>query len=394
MSEAKSEAVEVHNGVIGKPKGFTILAVDDEPHNLMLINSILRQEYRIKTAPDGVRALAIAAEDPPPDLILLDIIMPKIDGFEVCRQLQQELRSRDIPVIFLTARNEKEHEIYGLGLGAVDYITKPVLAAQLKARIRVHLELSAARKRLAQQNQILAETVRLREEIERLTRHDLKGPLSGIITMSEILLQEIQGDPQLHEKAAIINRSGYRILQMIDRSLDLYKMETGRYQLQAEAIELPPLLERVWRDHERVASRGGLDLVLHYRGLATHPATLHFPIWGEDLLLYTLFSNLLINAIQAAPPGTSIVIDLQEEGEFQRITLTNHGVVPIEIRDRFFEKYATHGKRNGNGLGSYSAQLITHTHGGTIAMESSDCEETTRLTLRLPRIAPAVGLNA
>ncbi len=360
----------------------TILAVDDAPENLQLINSLLRDRYRVKPAPDGKRALAIACSGAPPDLILLDVMMPGMDGFEVCRRLHQDPRTRQIPVIFLTAKDDAEHEVQGLETGAVDYLSKPIVPSLLKARVTLHLELFEARRRLAEQNRALNDAMKLREEIERITRHDLKGPLSGIITMSDVLVSDTTLGERQQEHLRIINRAGYRILEMIDRSLDLYKMETGRYRLNADGIDLVPTLSRIRRDQDRRMARQGLRLTLRKNGAPVEEEGENFFVWGEELLLYSLFSNLITNAIEASPQDAEITIDLTEEDEARRVSIHNSGVVPLEIRDRFFEKYATAGKENGTGLGTYSARLIARTHGGDITMTSAD-DQGTRVTVHL-----------
>lgn len=122
----------------------TILMVDDNPNNLVLVNNLLRQDYRIKVANNGLTALRIAAGTEQPDLILLDIMMPELDGYEVCRRLKADPYLRDIPVIFLTARSSVEDERHGLELGAVDYITKPISPPIMLARIQTHLKLKAS----------------------------------------------------------------------------------------------------------------------------------------------------------------------------------------------------------------------------------------------------------
>jgi putative two-component system response regulator len=125
------------------PSLTTVLVVDDTPDNLSLMSALLKDHYKVKVANHGERGLRIANSDTPPDLILLDIMMPDIDGYEVCRRLKAEPRTRDIPVIFLTARSEVEDETRGLELGAADYITKPISPAIVLARVQAHLTLKA-----------------------------------------------------------------------------------------------------------------------------------------------------------------------------------------------------------------------------------------------------------
>jgi putative two-component system response regulator len=148
----------------------TILVVDDTPENLQLVHGLLKDDYRVKVANRGEAALKIAATLPVPDLILLDIMMPEMDGYEVCKKLKADHITADIPVIFLTAKVEIEDEEKGFAVGAVDYITKPISPPILKARVRTHLMLKGARDYLKDQN------ASLEHELERRLRARLQKP--------------------------------------------------------------------------------------------------------------------------------------------------------------------------------------------------------------------------
>lgn len=126
-----------------KPR--TVLIVDDEPANISLLNEVLKTDYRIMVAKDGKRALLVAQSNPPPDLILLDIVMPELDGYEVLKRLKADEDTKNIPIIFVTSKDKDEDETKGLEMGAVDYIHKPFNPAVVKARVRAHLELKQNR---------------------------------------------------------------------------------------------------------------------------------------------------------------------------------------------------------------------------------------------------------
>lgn len=141
-----------------------VLVVDDTPDNLSLMSSLLKPTYQVKLANNGIKALQLAQADTPPDLILLDIMMPEMDGYEVCRELKSNARTRDIPVIFLTAKVEVEDERLGLALGAVDYITKPVSPPIVLARVETHLSLKRAADFLRDKNAYLENEVQRRSQ--------------------------------------------------------------------------------------------------------------------------------------------------------------------------------------------------------------------------------------
>ena len=356
----------------------TLLLVDDVPSNIQLLHDVLKESYELYFATSGAQALELAAQRRP-DLILLDVMMPEMDGYEVCRRLKQSPDTRALPVVFITALGEEEDETRGLALGAVDYLTKPINPAIVKARVSNHLALKRARDELEEQNRELEEAAKLRDEVERITRHDLKGPLSGIIGFSDLLLESRVDAEERKTIAQAINDAGYRMLEMINRSLDLFKMETGRYRCDPAEVPLRALLERVIHEWRRTLARRRLDFQLEGEATA----------WGEELLLYSLFGNLVGNAAEASAPGGRIVITLAEQAQADqiqacRITVWNAEAVPAAIRERFFEKYVTAGKQGGTGIGTYSARLIARAHGGETALESSD-EAGTTVTITLPR---------
>jgi putative two-component system response regulator len=150
------------NDRLSVPTHGTILVVDDSPENLTVLGELLQSSYRVLAATSGRRALQLAVSEPRPDVILLDVMMPEMDGYEVLEKLAEDPRSRDIPVIFVTAMSSTQEEEWGLGLGAVDYITKPLKPAIVLARVRTHMELKHARDRLQNQNAYLEAEVRRR----------------------------------------------------------------------------------------------------------------------------------------------------------------------------------------------------------------------------------------
>ncbi|WP_320044704.1 response regulator [uncultured Desulfobacter sp.] len=209
---------------LNKQEKDVILVVDDTKLNIDLLMDILGESYDIRVATDGESALEMTAEDPP-DLILLDIMMPGIDGYQVCKQLKVLKRTREIPVIFLTALGELSYESKGLAMGAVDYITKPFNPEIVKLRVENTLKLIRTNAALRKQNDILLENERLRNEVESIARHDLKTPLNALITIPELLLLEDNIAPSHREMLKMISMAGFRVMDIINSSIDLYKME-------------------------------------------------------------------------------------------------------------------------------------------------------------------------
>lgn len=370
-SQQQASAPEV---VSRKHSKETILIIDDTPTNIDVITGLLKEQYRVLAATSGKKGLQLARAEPAPSLILLDIMMPVMDGMEVCRHLKSDPLTEGIPVIFLTAKTEVEDITAGLDAGAVDYITKPVNSKVLKARVRTQLSLKRSRDEMSHQIDILTENARLREDIERMTRHDLKSPLTAIINTSELLMENRWlGSEQLHEIDQI-RVSAYDILGMIDRSLDLYRMETGQYQLNASGIDLVPLCQRVIEAERLQARKKSTSIMFE----SPEKVICH----GEELLCLSMISNLLKNAVEASPEQEKVHVRLSQNDENVKVEIHNFGVIPEEIRTTFFEKYTTFGKNSGTGIGTYSARMMAETQGGRIEFSSSPEKGTTlRITL-------------
>jgi two-component system sensor histidine kinase/response regulator len=353
-----------------------ILLVDDSPENIRVLLEVLKDDYQVVAAKDGHKALEIAAQLPHPDLILLDVLMPQMDGYEVCRRLKQQKLTRDIPVIFVTALAEDVSEERGFNAGAVDYITKPISPAIVRARVRTHLALKAAHQQLEEQNMALIEAAQLREDVERIMQHDLKGPLTTIIGMPTLLLNKENITAQQKETLKLIKDAGYLMLGMINRSLDLYKMEVGSYRYKPQQFDLLPLLSKVFAESANLATAYGITIQLCIDGHGVVAGDT-FPVVGEELLCHTMLSNLLRNAVEASAEGGVVVVDLGIEAGCPLVRLQNSGAVPMEIRDNFFSKYSTSGKDSGTGLGTYSALLAARVQGGDILLDTSDASSTT-----------------
>jgi PAS domain S-box-containing protein len=238
---------------------------------------------------------------------------------------------------------------------------------------------------LERQNEALKENVRLREEVERISRHDIKTPLNSIVAVPRLLREERQLGPEADELLGIVERAGYRILSMVNLSLDLHKMEQGSYVFRPDALDLHDLVGKVLADVRMHAASKQVKLEVE---MGPVPFA-----WAEELLCYSLLANLLKNAVEASPEGAAVTVKA-EAGEAGTVVMRihNRGVVPESIRGQFFQKYATLGKASGTGLGTYSARLMAKVQDGDIALRTSEKDGTT-LTVVL-RAAPAGAVPA
>ena len=358
------------------PKKPLVLIVDDTTKNIQVLCSILLEhEYDIHVAQNGQQALN-AVNVINPDLILLDVIMQELDGFETCRRLKANAKTQHIPVIFLTAKTAEEDMLKGFELGGVDYVTKPFSSVVLLARVNTHLNLKFA-------YEALEKSVLLRENVDHIIRHDLKSPLSGIISVSSLL--DEMPDLELERRQKFIKNiknSSYRMLEMINNSLDIYKMETGTYVCNPEFVDILSVIKKVVAEIEYITQTNNLSVDILHNGKSTSKQDL-FTVRGEQLLCYSMLANLLKNAAEASPNGEHISVSIDKNDSYCILSIHNKGAIPESIRANFFDKYTTANKHDGTGLGTYSAKLMAETQGGTINFETSE-EMGTTITVSLP----------
>jgi two-component system sensor histidine kinase/response regulator len=374
----------IDDGLPAMPKEAprpTILVVDDTPDNLHLLVHLFKDEYKVRVSHNGEKALEICQSNNPPDLVLLDIMMPGMNGFEVVQAMRAHPTSESIPVIFVSAMNTDDARLKGLELGAVDFVTKPIDPALLKPRVRNFMRYVELRKQLQADYDGMLETARLREDVEHITRHDMRGPLAGVIGMLQALVDDDSMSRKQTDQLRLVEETALQVLNMINLSSELFKIETGRFKLNAQPVKVADILRRMVEMARTVYAEKRLAIVVD----TDVPASDMMPIaMGDGMLCYSIFQNLLKNACEAAPPNSRVSVTLNNETPI-RIIFQNKGVVPLRIRENFFDKFATFGKQSGSGLGTYSAKLLSEAQHGSIALKVSDEENQTTITVTLPR---------
>jgi two-component system sensor histidine kinase/response regulator len=365
----------------------TVLVVDDTPANLQLLYELLKGEFEVRTASNGQKALDICQSDTPPDLVLLDIMMPGMDGFEVAQRLREHPSSETIPVIFVTAKSDQESRLKGLGLGAVDFVAKPVDPEVLLPRVRNFMRYVTLHKQLQSSCDAMMDSARLREDVEQITRHDLRGPLANVVSMAQLLAGNPALNPPELELANLIAESALQVLDMINFSSELFKIESGRFELSAKPVPLGELLRRIVQTTGGTYASKEINLALE-----ASEGDMKARALGDAAFCHSIFQNLIKNACEAAPKGTRVTVGLTFDTASNNVAdngaqviISNSGAMPAAIRERFFEKFATSGKTGGSGLGAYSAKLLTEAQGGRIVMSTSDQENRTVLTVTLPK---------
>ncbi len=224
-----------------------ILIVDDEKIIINFLRGSLQSDYLIQAAKNSEKALEIVAESPP-DLILLDIMMPEIDGYEVCKRLKSDDKTKNIPVIFLTAMKDSGYETKGLELGAVDYITKPINTAILKTRVKHHLEREGYRKHLEKLVDKRTEELRIANKAKgdflMNMNHELRTPLNGVLMAAE-LISTCETTDELKEVQDIISSSGNSLLNTLERIFDFTRSKNGEFALESLPFCLDEALSKI-----------------------------------------------------------------------------------------------------------------------------------------------------
>ncbi len=232
------------------------------------------------------------------------------------------------------------------------------------------------------------ELEQLKQDVERIMRHDLKSPLNGIVGLPQVMNMEGNLTSEQVEMLNSIEQSGRKMLNMINLSLDMFRMETGSYDYQPTRVDALTIVNQLITDNRSKLTGSNLEcrVLLDGEPLAGRERTLS--VWSEERLLYTLLSNLYLNALEASPQGEEIRIDIYSSPTVS-LCISNRGAVPAKIKDRFFEKYVTFGKNSGTGLGTYSAKLIADTLGYTLELSTSEDKDTTTICIYIPGESPS-----
>jgi signal transduction histidine kinase len=344
-----------------------VLVVDDTVENLRLIASMLGQQgYEVRPVTNGRQAL-LAVERDPPDLILLDINMPGMNGYEVCAHLKQQEALKDVPVIFLTALSDVADKIRAFEAGGVDYITKPFRMEEVHARVRTHLALRQSARELERSYARLRELEQLRDDLVHMIVHDMRSPLMVVRGHLELLRKggvgKLSAEAEQDLRGAL--EAADHLKGMANELLDVSRLEEGKLPVVPEPNDLVSLVSEV-------TSRIGVidrERVIHVKA----PQTLLVACDGR--LVRRVVENLVGNAIKHTPAGGAIHVAISSVDTCARVTISDQGPgIPSEARRRIFEKFGAvadmrEGKYHSSGLGLAFCKLAVEAHGGRIGVE-------------------------
>ena len=344
-----------------------ILVVDDTEANRILLREMLELEgHRVTLAVDGAEALRRVAEDTP-DLLLLDVNMPGMDGLEVCRRLRTDPATEALPIILVTALAERSHRLEGMAAGANDYLTKPIDRPDLILRVRNALRLHELHREVAGQYRKLRELETLRDNLVHMLVHDLRSPLTGISAYLEMSRERIAelGDGQLGEDFAELAACVGELTEMVSDVLDVSRFEADAMPVTPAPVDLRSLAA------EAVASLGPTRAALV--GLSPGAAV---PVLVDPAVMRRVIANLVGNGVKFSPRGAQVRVELElgGAGAELRVIDQGRGIAP-EYHQKIFEKFGMAngnggGKGRSSGLGLTFCKLAVEAHRGRIAVES------------------------
>ena len=351
-------------------RGRRILIVDDDRLNIRILGGILKAEgYELADAGSGEAALA-RYEEFRPHLVLLDVMMPGIDGFETCRRLKKAHGEKSAPVIFITAKNESEDVVEGLGAGGVDYLPKPFNPKEVLARIRTHLQ----NQLLAEQQQLLVDQLSKANAAKNrflgMAAHDLRNPLASIRGLAEFLREGAVGALTKDQAELIqtIHEASQSMLEMVNELLDLATIESGELKLHLESQDLTELVARSIALINMEAAKKRTRIVL---ADPAPPLLLRI----DAAKMRQVVDNLLSNAVKYSPPGSTITAFVRTSGTAEFAVRDQGPGIPEGERDKLFKDFSRlsvkpTGGEKSTGLGLAICRKIVEAHKGTICADN------------------------
>ena len=384
-----------------------ILVVDDQPANLKVISGVLNNQYALSVANSGERALKIL-ETLHPGLILLDIMMPGMDGFQVCRILKQNEKTRDIPVIFLSAKTETDDIIKGFEIGAVDYIFKPFNSREIKVRIQNHLNLSNAKRKIAEQN---AELEKFKSELEKtngelqksvaekdkffsIIAHDLKTPFNGLLGLLQILTEENHkmSETSKTEMIESLYQSTKNVYSLIENLLEWSQTQRKSVSFNPKPVNTHEIVKQV---NNLLNARLNLKNIILENNINTS-----LVIDADEMMLSTVFRNLISNALKYSQRNGIIKVYAQKtDNGYITFSVQDNGVgMTEETKNKLFrleDHVSIPGTENekGTGLGLLLCKEFIEMHKGKIEV-SSEVGVGSTFSFSLPYLSGAKEMPA
>lgn len=350
---------------------YKILIVDDVTSNVLLLKILLTNEkFQICTASNGHQCVEVARSEHP-DLILLDVMMPELNGFDTAVILKKDPLTADIPIIFLTALNSPSDLVHGFQVGAHDFLSKPFNKEELIMRVMHQISLVAAKRYIIEQNEKLKRIISNRDKMYSVIAHDLRSPMASIRMVLNLCVNVVTPDMVGEEIFGLLdkaNRESEETHDLLDNLLKWTKSQTGRLEVAYQNLELDDIVPGVVDIFTMIAEMKKIKLQYI-------PSEEHLKVRADNDMMKTVVRNFISNAIKFTPEGKGIEVYYKKSGEFAKISVRDHGVgIAPERIDTLFHKgettYGTGGEE-GSGLGLQLCADFARKNGGDVMVEST-----------------------
>ena len=356
---------------------YKILIVDDVVSNVLLLKILLTNEkFQVCTANNGRTCIEMAKKEHP-DLILLDVMMPDINGFDTAVVLKKDEETKDIPIIFLTALNTPQDLVHGFQVGANDFLTKPFNKEELVMRVTQQISLVAAKRIIEKQNAELKATLSNRDKMYSVIAHDLRSPMASIRMVLNLVVQSASVEtvgPELYMLLDQANRESEEVHDLLDNLLKWTKSQTGRLNVVLQDLDLNDIVPGVVEIFDVIAQTKHITLELKKTDAP-------LKVTADNDMLKTVLRNFMSNAVKFSPDNSTIQIIMANEGDFARVSVKDQGVgIAADRLGSIFHKgettYGTGGEE-GSGLGLQLCQDFARKNGGDCYVESVEGEGST-----------------
>lgn len=345
-----------------------ILVVDDEEKNRILLRDLLEvQGYEVTLAEDGEQALEKAFATSP-DVVLLDIMMPGLNGYDVCRRLRQDSRTSHLPILMITALRERSDRLEGIQAGANDFLTKPIDAEEIRLRVKNAVYANRLYDKVLEDNIRLKELELLRDNLTNMIVHDMRSPLQVVSGSCEIISSELDRlSPRQKELLTMGQCACNNLTEMVRSLLDICRIEAGKMPINRTPCDLLEIAQKAAASVAVLARQK--KVVIQVGGDSTSS--------GMDRdIIHRVFVNLLGNALKFSPIGGTVQVDISSTLESVRASVKDQGPgIPPEYHKKIFEKFGQvesrkEGQMHSTGLGLTFCKLAVEAHGGHIGVES------------------------
>lgn len=342
-----------------------LLIVDDSTHNLEILSTLLTAHgHQVRTASGGFEALRLARQSTP-DLVLLDVHMPDLDGFEVCRALRETWDSSRLPVVFLSAAQDPVNRVKAFQFGAIDFVSKPFHFPEVLARVDTHLELKRRTEELEAANARLRAIEESRRQFITALVHDIKNPLTPLMKNTEWLLEQPLPDGEAVEVTRDLHVASHHLHRMVLSLLDVARSDEHPLSIKPTTHSLARWLEDA--------------LSLTRLQLRSQPGRLQLEVRDAEAtfdgaLLARVLQNLVDNALKYTPRKEMVSVSLSRDAKVLRLVVEDRGAgVPLEARERIFGAWTRLGEdgESGHGIGLSFCKHAVEAHGGTIRVEDA-----------------------